>query len=80
MTWFTGLVVYVLVWWTVLFAVLPFWTTPVASPKRAEHFPGAPERPLLGRKVLLTTVVSAVIWGAIWAVVESGIVSFRDGE
>ncbi|WP_114374777.1 DUF1467 family protein [Elioraea thermophila] len=78
MTWFTGLVVYVLVWWTVLFAVLPLWTRPVASPERPEHFPGAPERPLLWRKIVLTTVISALVWGVIWLVVESGVISFRD--
>ena len=78
MTWFTGLVVYVLVWWTVLFAVLPLWTKPVVSPQQAEHFPGAPERPLLWRKIVVTTVVSALVWSVIWFTVESGVISFRD--
>ena len=58
MTWFTGIVVYALVWWTVLFAVLPLWTNPVTDPDEKTHFRGAPERPLLLRKVLVTTLVS----------------------
>ena len=78
MTWVSGLVLYVLVWWTVLFAVLPLWTRPVVAPDRPEHFPGAPAQPLLRRKILLTSVVSAAVWGFIWAVVESGAISFRD--
>ena len=28
MAWVTGIVVYVLVWWITLFAVLPLWVTP----------------------------------------------------
>ena len=28
MDWFTAFVVFMLVWWTLLFAVLPFWTRP----------------------------------------------------
>ena len=28
MTWFTGIVVYLLVWWMVLFAILPIGTRP----------------------------------------------------
>jgi predicted secreted protein len=77
MTWFTGIVVYVLVWWTVLFAVLPFWTRPVTDPDEKTHFRGAPERPLLLRKVLVTTLVAALVWLAIWAVIESDLISFR---
>jgi predicted secreted protein len=77
MTWFTGLVVYILVWWLTLFAVLPFWTRPVADPDRPEHFSGAPEKPLLLRKVLVTTLVSGLVWLAIWAVMETGWISFR---
>jgi predicted secreted protein len=77
MTWFTGLIVYTLVWWLTLFAVLPFWTRPVADPESPEHFRGAPERPMLLRKVLTTSLVAGVIWLGIWAVIESGWISFR---
>lgn len=80
MTWFTGLIVYVLVWWLTLFAVLPFWTRPVVDPETPGHFRGAPERPLLLRKALVTTLVAGVIWLGIWAVIESGWISFRAME
>jgi len=79
-TWFTGLIVYILVWWLTLFAVLPLWTRPVVDPETAEHFRGAPERPYLLRKVLVTSVVSGVIWLGIWAVIESDLISFRAME
>jgi len=51
MGWVTGIVVYFLVWWVTLFAVLPLW---------------------------VTTVVSAVIWLAIFALVRSPWLSFRE--
>ena len=80
MTWFTGVVVYVLVWWTALFCVLPIGTRPVddADPE-AGGWRGAPAKPMLGRKLIGTTVLAAVIWAVIFAVMESGLVSFRDG-
>lgn len=71
--------VYFIIWWTVLFAVLPLWTRPVTDPEEKTHFRGAPERPLLLRKVLVTTLVSGIVWLGIWAVIESGWISFRDG-
>jgi predicted secreted protein len=80
MTWFTGLIVYILVWWLTLFAVLPFWTRPVADPDSPEHFSGAPEKPMLLRKVVATTLVSGVIWLGIWAIIESDLISFRAME
>ncbi len=76
MTWFTGTVVYVLVWWVTLFAVLPLWVAP-ADPGDPGHATGAPKQPLLLRKALVTTLVSAVIWLIIYALVRSPWLSFR---
>jgi predicted secreted protein len=77
MQWFTAFVLYVLIWWTVLFAVLPFGTRPVAEADDATGWRGAPERPLMGRKLIATTLVSAVLWGMAMLVISSGYVSFR---
>jgi predicted secreted protein len=78
MTWFTGLVVYFLVWWTALFAILPIGIRPDAQGKLEEGgWRGAPVKHLLGWKVLWTTVVSAVIWVGIYLLVESEWLSFR---
>ncbi len=77
MSWFTALVVFVMVWWTVLFAVLPFGTQPVAEADQATGWRGAPARPQIGRKLLITTLVSLVLWGLIMAVIRSDLISFR---
>ena len=77
MGWATGIAIYATIWWVVIFAVLPWG---VRTPDRAElgHAAGAPSNPRLGLKVLVTTIVSAVIWLAIDLVVRSDLISFRD--
>lgn len=77
--WFTAFVLYVIVWWTVLFAVLPFGTRPVADADQATGWRGAPERPRMGRKILWTTGISFVVWGTVLAIQASGWISFRTG-
>ncbi len=76
---FTAFVLYTLIWWTVLFAVLPFGTKPLADADAATGWRGAPERPLIGRKLLATTVISAVIWGISMLIIRSDWLSFRVG-
>jgi predicted secreted protein len=70
--------IFFVVWWVVLFAVLPFG---VKSQHEAGSFepgtdPGAPQRPLLLIKVGATTVISAVVVAIAYAVWESGIIPF----
>jgi predicted secreted protein len=78
--WFTGIVVYLLVWWTALFAILPIGTEPDAEgDPEAGGWRGAPRNPNLGRKLIATTLVSGVIWLGIFAIVESDWISFRSG-
>jgi predicted secreted protein len=77
MAWVTGIVVYVLVWWITLFTVLPLWVTP-AEPDDPGHAAGAPQRPRLLLKMAITTVVSALIWLAIYVLVRSPWLSFRE--
>jgi predicted secreted protein len=77
MNWLTGIVVYILVWWVALFAVLPLWVAP-ADPEEPGFAAGAPRRPLMLRKVAVTTVVAAIIWLGIYVVVSEPWFSFRD--
>ena len=66
----TGLAVYFVIWWLVLFLTLPFGV-------RSQHEdgdsapgtdPGAPILARMGRKLLMTTLISGVIFAiAMWA-------------
>ncbi|MBI1208257.1 MAG: DUF1467 family protein [Azospirillum sp.] len=77
MGWVSGTAVYFMVWWTVLFAVLPWG---VKTPEEPE--PGmassAPEQPKMWLRAAVTTVISALIWVAIYFLVDSGWISFRE--
>jgi predicted secreted protein len=79
MGYFNGTVLFVLIWWTALFAVLPLGTQPIAEPDQTSGWRGAPARPQIGRKLLITTLVAFVIWGCCALVIDSGWISFRHG-
>ena len=79
MGWVSGIVVYVLIWWVVLFAVLPIGTQPVAEGDAESGWRGAPANPRLWRKVLITTLVSVVFWLGAYALITSDTMSFRSG-
>ncbi|MDJ0388132.1 DUF1467 family protein [Roseomonas sp. E05] len=79
MNWFTGLVVYFLVWWTVLFTVLPVGVRPDAEGQAPGGWRGAPEAPGLGRKALWTTAVATLIFLGLYALITSDWLSFRHG-
>jgi predicted secreted protein len=80
MGWATGIMVYFLCWWTVLFAVLPFGVQPDAEGSQcAGGWRGAPSQPGILRKALWTTVVATLVWFGIYALVNSDWLSFRHG-
>jgi len=79
MGWFTGCVLYLLIWWTVLFAVLPIGTRTNENADPTSGWRGAPERPQLLRKAIITTVVASVVWCAVYVLISSDYLSFRHG-
>jgi predicted secreted protein len=78
MGWVTGTVVYVLIWWVVLFAILPLWVTPT-DPGEVGYAAGAPKRPLMWLKAALTSAIAGVLWLAVYVVVHEPWFSFRGG-
>ena len=80
MTWFAGVVAYVVIWAVVLFMVLPFG---VQTPDEANVTlePGqassAPVRPRIGLKLAITTVIAALLWLAFYYAATSDLVTFR---
>jgi predicted secreted protein len=55
----TGILVYVMMWWVVFFMVLPWGVQPIANPE-VGHQRGAPFKPKLWMKALVTTCVASV--------------------
>ena len=66
-----GLALYFVIWWTVLFAVLPFGLR--TQHEEGEVVPGtpasAPARPRLLRIFLVNTLVAAVVFAIVWAAI-----------
>lgn len=76
-----AVVIFVLIWWSVFFAVLPWgvrgrWEADDDGVHGAE--PGAPVKPDLKRKALITTGISAVLWAITVAIILSGVINYRD--
>jgi predicted secreted protein len=78
MGWVTGIVVYVLTWWVVLFAILPFWVSP-RDPGDEYFGTGAPRQAKMGLKVAVTSAVAALVWVGIYVLVKEPWISFRGG-
>ena len=76
MNWFTGIMVYVMIWWVVLFTVLP-WGIKVPENPEPGHATSAPDKPRLIRKFTITTVIATLLWGVAYTLIESGLISFR---
>jgi len=75
----TAIAIFFLIWWVVLFAVLPWG---IRSQHEAGQMipgtdPGAPSIPNLGKKLIWTTFVSAVIFAACYAVYVNRLVTLE---
>lgn len=64
--------IYFVVWWVVLFAVLPFGvrTQDESGEVTLGTTSSAPTRPLLVRKAIATTIVAAIVVGGLWVAVD----------
>ena len=76
MDWFGTAVVFTIVWWLILFMVLPFGAAP---PDEVE--PGmatsAPAKPRMAIKLLITTLLAALVTAVIAWLMESGLIHLR---
>ncbi len=77
MHWASGILVFVVLWWLVIFAVLP-WGVRIPEKAARGHADSAPVQPMLLRKVLATTAITAVLWVVVYLIVTSDLISFRD--
>ncbi|MGE5540097.1 MAG: DUF1467 family protein [Gemmatimonas sp.] len=77
MNWFTGAVVFIVIWWLTWFCALPIGVRQAENPE-AGHEPGAPAQSYLWWKLLGTTVVAAAISAIVIWIILSNHLSFRD--
>ena len=76
-----SIIIYVIIWWIIFFSVLPFG---IQSNK--ETFketiegadPGAPKNPKIGRKFLITTIITSILFIVIYYLVNNGFFNLRE--
>jgi predicted secreted protein len=76
MNWFTGTMVYVILWWLIWFTLLPVGNK-VPDAVEKGHATSAPSNPHLWLKALIACLAAGVIWGGVYYAVVSDWISFR---
>ena len=76
MDWFGTAVVFAIVWWLILFMVLPFGAAPPdeVEPGMATSAPAKPRMPV---KLAITTVLAALVTALIVWLIDSGLIQLR---
>jgi predicted secreted protein len=81
MAWYTDIIVYVIIWWLVLFMVLPVGVRTAHEAGQAME-PGqatsAPVKPQLLLKFLATTAIAATLFAAYWLMQRYNVFGVND--
>ena len=74
----TFIAIYFIIWWVVLFAVLPFGdrSQEESGEVTPGTDPGAPASHRLGRKLLWTTLIASVVFGILYAVYTFNLIPY----
>ena len=76
-----SIIVYVMIWWIIFFSVLP-----LGIQSNKEKFkenvggvdPGAPINPKIGKKFLITTIITSLIFIVIYYLVDFNLLNLRE--
>ena len=76
-----SIIVYVLIWWIIFFSVLP-----IGIQSNKEKFreniegvdQGAPNNPKIGKKFLITTIITSIIFIVIYYLVKFDLLNLRN--
>ena len=77
----TAAAIYFVIWWVVLFTVLPFGVrnaSEAGEVVEAGHDPGAPTVPALKAKLIWTTIVASLVFALCWVVYVYRLVTLDD--
>jgi predicted secreted protein len=76
----SAIVLYSMIWFLILFLVLPMRL--VTQAEHGEIVPGTPESAphdaQMGRKIKLTTIVATALWAVVSGIIVSGVIEVRD--
>lgn len=78
MGWISGIAVYLVIWWLVIFMVLPWGNQAVDAEDVARgHASSAPRKPRLATKLVVTTAIAGMLWAIVYVVMDQGWISLR---
>ena len=75
-----SIIVYVMIWWIIFFSLLPVGiqsNKQVFKEKIGGMDPGAPKNPKIGKKFLITTLITTIIFAVIYYLVEIDLLNLR---
>ena len=75
-----SIIVYVMIWWIIFFSLLPVGiqsNKEVFKEKIGGMDPGAPKNPKIGKKFLITTLITTIIFAFIYYLVEIDLLNLR---
>ncbi len=71
-----GIVVFIIIWWVVFFMTLSWGIRP--NVKDVKGVPaGAPEKPNVKKKMIITTVLACLLWGVFFALIKTGVLTYE---
>jgi len=76
-----SVIVYVLIWWIIFFSILPvgIQSSKEKFKERVEGIdPGAPINPKIGKKFLITTIITSIIFIVIYYLVKFDLLNLRE--
>ena len=76
-----SIIVYVMIWWIIFFSVLPIGirsNKEVFKDKIGGVDPGAPKNPKIGKKFLITTFITTIIFAVIYYLVKFDLLNLRE--
>ena len=76
-----SIIVYVMIWWIIFFFFLPIGIQSkkeVFKEKIGGIDPGAPKNPKIGKKFLITTLITTIIFSVIYYFVSVDLLNLRE--
>ena len=76
-----SIIVYVMIWWIVFFSVLPIGiksNKDIFKDSIEGNDPGAPKNPNIGKKFLITTIITSILFIMIYYLVNNGFFNLRN--
>ena len=74
---FTAIILYLMIYWVVLFCILP-WGNRTSDHLVEGHAGSAPENPRIKQKFLVTAFVAAIVWGIVFALIYFDVIDFYE--